>query len=464
MQQLEEGRKKGLVVEIREESQTKAGKTYAVYVITIPEHGAEARITVDSAAHRIVEMATRTAEGPKAPGNYVLEIDYPETGPSDIYAVGVPRDAKVVEKLPSVDLLALHEKVEQARKRFAPSYRALIWKGWVPPGSDQYQLSQLVVVYKKNGRFRVEWGREPVALALPGPGLEELLRLLPPDDTAALEKWVQQVPPREVYFNENSMESKGVRVSRGPGGELRRDTTVGLPGETTVENLTWSWPIHTRTATMFPGKQAQFGPLLCTGYETQGRVYKGELGVFPSRIRRWWNPQRDYAREEFEQIEDVNAPWQEDKDWLQGTAPELIKRRWQLNEQEISDYRATRTHRIVEYDRTPDGQWYARRIATESATNLQTSSPHMVVVHVDTESDIPEELLDPDSITPETLARQGVWELEFEKAMAIVDSREDWPATPRKLAEAYWKARNAKDFHEMGVLWPGSASWNRQIC
>ena len=63
-----------------------------------------------------------------------------------------------------MDLLELHEKVEHARNRFAPNYRALIWRGHASRDGGQYQLDQLVVVYKKNGRFRLEYGREPAML------------------------------------------------------------------------------------------------------------------------------------------------------------------------------------------------------------------------------------------------------------------------------------------------------------
>ena len=81
---------------------------------------------------------------------------------------------------------------------------------------------------------------------------------------------------------------------------------------------------------------------------------------------------------------------------------------------------------------------------------------------LDATRNIPDDLLDPDSVnSPQMFERSGVWEVEFKKAMAIVDARETWPGTPREVAEAYWEARNARDWDEMAVLWPGSASWHR---
>ena len=51
-----------------------------------------------------------------------------------------------------------------------------------------------------------------------------------------------------------------------------------------------------------------------------------------------------------------------------------------------------------------------------------------------------------------------------EKAIAEIDARQDWPE-PRDLVVRYWERRTAKEkgYDEMAVLWPGSATWNRQV-
>ena len=54
------------------------------------------------------------------------------------------------------------------------------------------------------------------------------------------------------------------------------------------------------------------------------------------------------------------------------------------------------------------------------------------------------------------------FEKVFDKAIAIIDSRESWPE-PRDLVVAYWKARIAKNYDEMAIFWPGSPTWNRQV-
>jgi hypothetical protein len=48
-----------------------------------------------------------------------------------------------------------------------------------------------------------------------------------------------------------------------------------------------------------------------------------------------------------------------------------------------------------------------------------------------------------------------------EEAIAAIDARENWPE-PRDLVMTYWEKRTAKEYDEMAVFWPGSATWNRQ--
>ncbi|MFC1635120.1 hypothetical protein ACFL5Z_09780 [Planctomycetota bacterium] len=41
----------------------------------------------------------------------------------------------------------------------------------------------------------------------------------------------------------------------------------------------------------------------------------------------------------------------------------------------------------------------------------------------------------------------------------MIDGRESWPE-PRDLVMAYWQARTTKNYDEMAIYWPGSATWN----
>jgi hypothetical protein len=46
------------------------------------------------------------------------------------------------------------------------------------------------------------------------------------------------------------------------------------------------------------------------------------------------------------------------------------------------------------------------------------------------------------------------------RAFEAIRQREQWPEAPEAVCRAFWDARAAKNYAEMEVLWPGSASFN----
>lgn len=86
--------------------------------------------------------------------------------------------------------------------------------------------------------------------------------------------------------------------------------------------------------------------------------------------------------------------------------------------------------------------------------------------HFDYPEDGPDDIYEVGVPTSATIARSEKEESEygkaFGKAITALDYRDDWPE-PRDLVVVYWKARAAKDYDEMAILWPGSATWNREV-
>jgi len=51
------------------------------------------------------------------------------------------------------------------------------------------------------------------------------------------------------------------------------------------------------------------------------------------------------------------------------------------------------------------------------------------------------------------------------QAFDLIEKREHWPESPQGVCEAFWNARRKKDYDEMHILWPGTASLNwAEIC
>jgi hypothetical protein len=78
-----------------------------------------------------------------------LTIDYPADGPADIYALGVPRDAPVEDRMPSPDLDRIIKIVQRNRRDFG-NYLAVAGGGSKP--------SILHLVRCKGDKFRVDVG------------------------------------------------------------------------------------------------------------------------------------------------------------------------------------------------------------------------------------------------------------------------------------------------------------------
>ncbi len=72
------------------------GKPYTIFTVELK--GSRIRYTVDPSVERVVEIEARPVSGSSETSPSVrLKIDYPETGPADVYALGVPRDVKTVD-------------------------------------------------------------------------------------------------------------------------------------------------------------------------------------------------------------------------------------------------------------------------------------------------------------------------------------------------------------------------------
>jgi hypothetical protein len=88
-------------------------------------------------------------------------LDYLEDGPSDIYALGVPRSAKIVNRVPKPDLARVIEGVRNSRERF-DSYYAIVAETkdlpWIGQSTKWWQAETLGQVWCKGDCWRVEQG------------------------------------------------------------------------------------------------------------------------------------------------------------------------------------------------------------------------------------------------------------------------------------------------------------------
>ena len=81
-------------------------------------------------------------------------FEYPETGPSDIYDLGVPRSATIVDRVPSDRLRQILDTLRADRQRM-DNYRVLVVA--TMPDSEAWWLNDRPkVMYRKGNKFRVD--------------------------------------------------------------------------------------------------------------------------------------------------------------------------------------------------------------------------------------------------------------------------------------------------------------------
>jgi hypothetical protein len=93
---------------------------------------------------------------------FSCQVEYPAHGPQSVYAMGVPRDAKIVDQTPNNDLELILAAWKTGRTRF-DSYRAVIVQSRF---ADHSAGSWLIYqVWRKGSKWRIEQLRTP-------PGME----------------------------------------------------------------------------------------------------------------------------------------------------------------------------------------------------------------------------------------------------------------------------------------------------
>ena len=144
---------------------------------------------------------------------------------------------------------------------------------------------------------------------------------------------------------------------------------------------------------MLPSKEGRWGMLLGVEHIWQGFSWAGQIYNTPGNDSQYFNPGRDYICEISEFEQDTEADWQEDKDWLKDVPADDRRR----------DQYSRESRQVLEYAQTPQGQWYARKTQKEICYSRSGAgrSKAITLIHLDTEREIPDELFDPDSITPD---------------------------------------------------------------
>ncbi|MBM4094421.1 MAG: DUF1559 domain-containing protein, partial [Planctomycetes bacterium] len=89
-----------------------------------------------------------------APSSLKVALDYPDSGPTDVYALGVPRDAKLVDRVPQGDLQRILAAGKVGRQQIG-SYAGVILESLPPQAGKPMDIVTAFRIWRDGRRWRI---------------------------------------------------------------------------------------------------------------------------------------------------------------------------------------------------------------------------------------------------------------------------------------------------------------------
>lgn len=325
-------------------------------------------------------------KGVDANGNVVMdgeiEFEYPNSGPKDIYDLGVPRAASVVNNLPQVDVSEVLANYRSHREKFPHKYIVIVTMEWpresVQPGvaritycNGNSMMTERHIAKRRTANWR-EYPNETE------PNFDSLLSWWTSNKNSEL---------REVFLYDGKYDYHVYGLPN----RLKNHRTKGHnPNHKGLDDISWpnisiGWIGSGRELKIFETDYAKRNNLICIELLFSGRVdHSGKHVTLPQKSLYYLDQQRDCIciRQEYYQLR--NAPWQKDKSWLYGVDPNIIP-------EDLTSIRE-----VAELARTDTGQWYPKKIKTwlnNDTANLEEPT-HIETVYLKTNPQFPKGIFD----------------------------------------------------------------------
>ena len=383
--------------EIGQEKSTYEGKETRVFKISSSAFGTpmEIKLTVDAKKNLpiLVNQKVFAANG-KVTTEAKGCFDYPENGPADIYDLGVPRSATVINNLPSEDVPQILEMYRSHRESAPSKYIAVVPKSWFDDKLDTFLTYEMSIIYRNDKIQRIDDFKLPETRQREW---REILLTFKKEMGNTFESQLTWWKENGEFYSVNLYDGKfQYLVSREndkwvaqprmyrPWGDLRADNDLADFG----------WSVHflsprqgTSPFTVIEDDYSKKHNLICLESKCQGTTTDTGWAILPERIVCCLNPQRDFICQRFGKHEVLDAPWQKDKSWLQAVDPNQIS-----TEQ-------TEIREVTEFAQTDKGQWYPKVIEMKykrGANDRRNVSRQMVFLKTDVE--FPDGIFDPENL------------------------------------------------------------------
>lgn len=369
------------------------GEKVQVQEISTEGMGAVARlyIQLDSKLLLAIEVNVTDPNGNETVAGG-MTFDYPQTGPANIYDLGVPPDARIIDKLPKEDFQKIWDNYRQKRAQATSEYIALITRtnssfGGIimtvyadyKSGEDHRHENHSVFTFKQLNKYDKFW-----------PGHKEQLG----DSHESLLAWTNNHFENKgsisvhLYDGQNIFSTR--REDKGSWSKLR--TSMSNRNLMTSDYLEWlGWPHIFKDAQIIEDDYARQNNLICIERLQQGSVYSGIVSP-PGRFVYYLDPQKDYICRRKITERRPGAEWQEDENWLDGVEPDKIRNG------------SITVHDTTEIIQAPNGHWYPKVILIKQSGSREDYSEaplhvsNITTVYLQTNPEFPDDIFNAEKL------------------------------------------------------------------
>ena len=379
-------------------------------------------------------------------------FDYPENGPNDIYQAGAPVDTQVKiidERDP--EFLEVIKPYRTARENLP---RGIVVE---TEANTKGTIRTICVVYNDGRKQRFEW-IESNETSDNIPAYDSFDSLLTWTSNVKSDSiWIQLYDGEYIYRARRDYEGFwSIREKEYSPKRNHRSYNGGIAYR--------GWPEYV----MYKGKvvennYSKENSVICIEKHNETR-YEGKKLRYPAEKTLYYiNPQRGYMCVRKEQFQHRLPPHDD--------PIEVQKLDFAPDDIPSEPYSITE---VIEFGQTDARQWYPKKIRLWSRNRIdrgygwETSEEiKIITLYLKINPEFPDGIFDPNNLVPTgaKIRKEGektTFERYFEQAITVIDSRQYWPE-PEEIVKIYWQARAKKDYEEMAILWPGSASWNSKV-
>lgn len=266
-----------------------------------------------------------------------------DSGPSDIYELGVPDDVKIINKVPSKQVQQLHKKIDQHQSDFIKNYVAIQIETDISDGKER--LMEAMVIYSQGKKLRVDvfsrrykqdYGLFAERSELLGKSLDLMKRYWSVEDLA-----LREVRIYDGLWQYILGKNDGKMIVRVPQRRLDGD----MYGDDDLDDFGWRklWWLNEPVG-MYEDDFSTENVLIATEIYSQYDGYR-----LPKRQRLYVDPDKDYLFKRYVSEKLLDAPWQ--KEEVDRNDPKIKSK---SEEVRIWD--------VTEYGQTSGGKWYPKTI------------------------------------------------------------------------------------------------------